>query len=429
MTQFNLLRYKRFLPIFGTQFFGVLNDNVFKNAIVILVTFSIATEINIDSHFLVILAAGIFIMPFFLFSAIAGQLADKFEKSMLIRRIKFLEIIIMLLGSVGFYFNHVPLLMLVLFFMGMQSTLFGPLKYGILPQHLTGGELLGGNGLIQMATYVGILIGTIVGGVLIDIEPAGSLYVSATIITLAVMGCVASFFIPEAPALDGSLRINWNVPREIGRIIGYAREQEIVFWTIIGISWFWFYGAIFLSLLPHYTQNELHADSNIATLMLAVFSIGIGAGSLLCNSLVRKQTYFKSVLVGAIGLTFFAAMLAFAPLPEHEALPDGVFTIGLFLQHAGHWWVLLSLGLIGMSGGLYIVPFYAVMQQESHPSRRCRIVAANNIINALFIVIASVFLLILSYMGMEIRHIFLTVALLNLAATVLVVKQARALRR
>ena len=321
MNQFGLLKHDRFLPLFCTQFLGALNDNVFKNAIVILIAFTLADKLGMNASILVIVAAGIFILPFFLFSATAGQLADKYEKSLLIRRIKMTEIVIMMIGSVGFYFMSAPLLLTVLFFMGMQSTLFGPLKYSILPQHLSEGELLGGNGMIQMGTYLAILLGTIIGGVLISINPNGSLYVSIVIILLAVAGWIASRSIPEAAAPEPTLRINWNLITETCRIIKFSREDRTVFWAIIGISWFWFYGATFLSLVPTYTRDVLFADERIATLMLTAFSIGIGTGSLMCEKLSRMQINpghinLGLVPIGAIGLTCFAPDLSFISLPD-----------------------------------------------------------------------------------------------------------------
>ncbi|MCK5432026.1 MAG: MFS transporter, partial [Gammaproteobacteria bacterium] len=357
MNQFSLLKHNRFLPIFCTQFLGALNDNVFKNAIVILIAFSLADKMGANGSILVIIAAGIFILPFFLFSATAGQFADKYEKSMLIRRVKIAEIIIMCMASVGFYFMSVSILLTVLFFMGTQSTLFGPLKYSILPQHLLEDELLGGNGMIQMGTYMAILLGTIVGGVLISMNSNegwanGGLYVSIVIVFLATAGWVASRSIPEAAAPEPMLRINWNFITETCRIIKYSREDRTVFWSIIGISWFWFYGATFLSLVPTYTRDVLSADERIATLMLTAFSIGIGTGSLLCEKLSHKQINLGLVPIGAIGLTIFAADLSLISLPDIK-LSEGnmILTADMFLQYFSHWHVLIDLSMIGLSGG------------------------------------------------------------------------------
>ncbi len=423
MNQFGLLKHNRFFPIFYTQFLGALNDNVFKNAIVILIAFSLADEMGANASILVITAAGIFILPFFLFSATAGQLADKFEKSMLIRRIKIAEIIIMLLGSAGFYFMSVPILLTVLFFMGTQSTLFGPLKYSILPQHLSEDELLGGNGMIQMGTYLAILLGTIIGGVLIAMNPNGSLYVSMVIVFLATAGWLASRSIPEAAAPEPSLQVNWNIISEICKIIKYSREDKTVFWAIIGISWFWFYGATFLSLVPTYTRDVLFADERIATLMLTAFSIGIGTGSLMCEKLSHKHINLGLVPIGAIGLTFFATDLSFISLPDMKLSEGELLTASMFLQHFNHWHVLIDLILIGMSGGLYMVPLYALIQQKSNPCHRSRIIAANNILNAIFMVISALMIISLITAGIDIPHIFFIVAVLNILILIIITRK------
>jgi len=424
MNQFGLLKHNRFFPIFCTQFLGALNDNVFKNAIVILIAFSLADEMGANASILVITAAGIFILPFFLFSATAGQIADKFEKSMLIRRIKVAEIIIMLIGSAGFYFMSAPILLTVLFFMGTQSTLFGPLKYSILPQHLSEDELLGGNGMIQMGTFLAILLGTIIGGVLIAINPDGGLYVSMVIVFLATAGWLASRSIPEAAAPEPSLRINWNIISEICRIVKYTREDKTVFWAIIGISWFWFYGATFLSLVPTYTRDVLFADERIATLMLTAFSIGIGTGSLMCEKLSHKHINLGLVPIGAIGLTFFATDLSFISLPDMQLSEGELLTAIMFLQHFNHWHVLIDLILIGMSGGLYIVPLYALIQQKSNPCHRSRIIAANNILNAIFMVVSALLIILLITAGIDIPHIFLLVAVLNVLVMIIISRKA-----
>lgn len=427
MNQFDLLKHNRFLPIFCTQFFGALNDNLFKNAIVILIAFSLADKMEMNGSILVISAAGIFILPFFLFSATAGQLADKFEKSMLIRRIKLAEIVIMCMASVGFYLMSAPILLTVLFFMGMQSALFGPLKYSILPQHLSANELLGGNGLIQMGTHLAILLGTIMGGVLISIHPDGGFYVSILIILLAIVGWVVSRLIPNAIALAPTLRINWNFFAETVQMIKFSREDRTVFWSVIGISWFWFYGATFLSLIPTYTHDVLHADEGIATLMLTAFSIGIGTGSLLCEKLSNKKINLGLVPIGAIGLTLFAIDLSFITLADFDSANGKMrLTASMFLEHFNHWLVLLDLSLIGLSGGLYIVPLYALVQQKSNPCHRSRIMGANNIINAFAMVCSAVSMILLISMGIEIPEIFLIVAVLNIMAMCLVFKKESA---
>ena len=421
MHQFGLLKRKRFLPLFCTQFLGALNDNIFKNALLILIVFSLADQIGLDGSILVNVAAGLFILPFFLFSATAGQLADKYEKSMLIQRIKILEISIMLMGALAFHLASLPLLMLILFFMGAQSALFGPLKYSILPQHLSESELIGGNGMIQMGTYTAILFGTIIGGVLIAIKPLGTFYVSLLVITLAGSGWLVSCSIPVAPAAVQDLRINWNFITETYRILRYTRESKTVFWGIIGISWFWFFGATFLSFVPAYTRDVLSGNEQVATLLLTAFSIGIGSGSLLCEKLSDQRINLGLVPLGAAGLTLFAADLAFIRLPEIKL--DGQLTAHMFFDYSSHWRVFIDLCFLGASGGLFIVPLYALIQQRSNPQYRARVIAANNIINALFMVVSAVVMIMLRAKGFDIPEIFLIVAMLNLLALSILIRQ------
>ncbi|MEE8055649.1 MAG: MFS transporter [Gammaproteobacteria bacterium] len=418
MTQFKLLRQRRFAPLFLTQFLGAFNDNVYKNALVFFIAFTLASHLDMNSTVLVILAGGIFILPFFLFSATAGQLADKYEKSFLIRYIKFAEICIMLIASVGFFFQSVWILMTVLFFMGTQSTLFGPLKYGILPQHLDTSELTGGNGLIQTGTYLAILLGTIAGGVLVAIQSAGPLYVSGIVISVAILGRLASQFIPKALAPDPGLSISWNIPAETLRMMGFARENRTVFMTIIAISWFWFVGATCLSMVPSYTKDILLGNEHVGTLLLTAFSIGIGAGALMCEKLSGGRIEMGLVPLGAIGITLFTIDLFFVGVP----VPNAAYTttpIGAaeFLQHGANWRVLADLTLIGLFGGIYIVPLYALMQHRSAAHHRARIIAANNILNALFMVISAGMTIGLLSAGVTIPQVFLVVAMLNVVAT------------
>ncbi len=413
MNQFDLLKECRFLPLFCTQFLGALNDNIFKNAMVILIAFSLAEKLGVNSSLLVAVTAGLFILPFFLFSATAGQLADKMEKSRLIRRIKFAEIVIMCFAGLGFYYQAINVLLLVLFLMGVQSTLFGPLKYSILPQHLSTHELLGGNGMIQMGTYLAILLGTMIGGLLIAIETQGTFYLAVVLIAVAVAGWWSSRAIPVAHASDPTLNIKWNIIVETWHTICFARENRTVFWGIIGISWFWFCGATFLSLVPTYTHDILNADERVATLILLAFSVGVGAGSLLCEKLLKQRITLALAPVGALGLTVFAIDLSMVHLPDPQ-LATTVFTGSSFIQHVHHWRILFDFGMIGLAGGLYMVPLYALVQQQSHPDVRARVIAANNIINACFMVFSAVVIGVLIGFGVKITGIFFVVAALNL---------------
>ena len=410
MSQFNLLGTNRFLPLFCTQFLGALNDNIYKNALIIFVAFTLADRLAVNGSMMVVIASGLFILPFFLFSANAGQIADKYEKAMLIRRIKVAEILIMSLAAVGFLMQSLTILLVVLFLMGAQSTFFGPLKYGILPQHLGVQELTGGNGMIQMATYLAILVGTIIGGLLIALGHVGTYLVSATVIIVALSGWLTSRHIPEAAAFEPGMVLDWNIARQTVRIIRYALDDKSIFVPIVAISWFWFHGATFLSLVPGYTRAVLHGNEIVATLLLFALSVGIGTGSLLCERLTRGRIEPGLVPVGAAGLTLFPLDLYLAGTPGAAAIIDP----HLFLEQWQYLRILLDLVLIGFCGGLYIVPLYAMVQYRSSPDHRARVIAANNIINALFMVISAAVISLLIHLNLRFTTLFLVVAVLNL---------------
>jgi hypothetical protein len=414
MSQFGLLRTERFLPLFFTQFLGAFNDNVFKNAIVIFIAFTLADRVGVNSSVLVILAGGIFILPFFLLSATAGQIADRWEKSLLIRHIKTAEIVIMAMGAVAFVLQHVWLLMFILFLMGAQSTFFGPLKYGILPQHLAEAELTGGNGLIQMGTYIAILGGTMLGGVLIAIEDAGPLVTGITVIVIAVAGRAASAWIPVAAPSDPGLRIDLNIFRQTVRIMQYAIESRAVFIAVIAISWFWFTGATFLSLVPTYARDVIGGNELVATLLLTAFSVGIGTGSLLCEKLSRGRIEPGLVPIGALGICLAAVDLHFTDVVDGTG---GVQDAAAFLAAAANWRVIADLTLIGLFGGIYIVPLYAMVQNRSASAHRARIIAANNVLNALFMVVSALLVIGLVQLGATPQDIFLMTGLATAVVT------------
>ena len=402
--------------MFCTQFLGALNDNIYKNALVIFIAFSLADQTAINSSILVIMAGGLFILPFFLFSAMAGQIADKYEKSMLIRRIKLAEIVIMALAVIGFLSESVPVLMFILFAMGAQSTFFGPLKYGILPQHLQAFELTGANGMVQMGTYLAILGGTIIGGVLIAIESSGVYLVSVLVMLIALLGWYASRFIPAAVAADHALPIDWNLFRQTWRILYQTIAEKQIFVAMIAISWFWFMGASYLSLVPTYTRDVLAGDELVATLLLTAFSIGIGAGSLLCERLSRGRIEPGLVPIGAVGLTLFGVDLFLVGMPEVGTL---ILMIGpvQFLAHAVHWRILFDLVCIGFFGGIYIVPLYAMIQHRSRLEFRARTIAANNILNAIFMVVSALLIIGFIKLALTIPQIFLLIGIINLLVT------------
>ncbi len=412
MRQGALLRTRRFAPFFWTQLLGALNDNVFKNALVILFAFG-ATAGRYDPDVLVNLAGGVFIFPFFLFSATSGQLADKLEKTRIIRAVKLFEIGVMSLGAVGFALRSVGLLLTALFMMGVHSTLFGPVKYSILPQHLREDELVGGNALVEMGTFVAILVGTIVGGVLVAVEGAGPILVSATTIALAVAGWLVSRRIPPAPADDPGLRIRWNPFVETWRLVGFAREVRSVFLSVLGIAWFWFYGALFLAQFPGLGHDVLGGDEHVVTLLLAVFSIGIGVGCLLCERLSGGAIELGLVPLGAAGLTLFALDLAWAT--SIAAGAPGTLDVASFVASARHWHVAVDLLLIGIFGGFFIVPLLAFVQHRADPRHLSRIIAANNVVSAFFMVLAALSGVGLRVSGVSIPQLFLVTALMNAA--------------
>lgn len=389
-SQFVLLGSRRFAPFFGTQFLGAFNDNLFKNALIVLLTFQAASWTALAPGVLSNLAAGIFILPFFLFSATAGQLADKYDKAKLARLVKVLEIAIMAVAALGFSLHSLPVLFAALFLLGLHSTLFGPVKYAILPQHLREDELVGGNALVEAGTFVAILIGTLAGGLLAG-AGGDPVWVAYAGLFVAVAGYFASRGIPAAPPPVPELLVSLNPLSETWRNIGFARENRTVFLSILGISWFWLYGALFLAQFPAYAKNVLGGGETTVTLLLATFTIGIGLGSLLCERLSSKHVEIGLVPFGSIGLTLFGLDLAFAspamsPAGLSNSAPLAVAgLLGLFST----WHVLFDLFALGLFGGFFIVPLYALIQLRSAPEHRARIIAANNILNALFMVVGA----------------------------------------
>ena len=410
--QFDLLAERRFAPFFWTQFLGAGNDNVYKNALVIFVAFHAATLTSLDTNALVNLAGAVFIAPFVVFSATAGQLADKLEKSRLIRWIKLLEIAIMAIGLAGFWRRDLTLLFTALALLGVHSTLFGPVKYAILPQTLKPDELIGGNGLVEMGTFVAILIGTIVGGLVVAIEGNGPVLAGAVALAVAIAGYIASRFIPPLPAVDPGLAINWNPFSETWKNLRIAHGNYVVWQSMLGISWFWFYGAVFLAQFAGFARDTLGGNEHVVTLLLALFSVGIGIGSLLCERLSGRRVELGLVPFGSIGLTIFAIDLWLASRNLHAS---GLAGLDVFFANVAHWRVAADLVLIGLFGGFFIVPLYALIQERSPPSHRSRIIAANNILNAIFLVVSALIAIALLAAGLSIPQLFLVTALMNAA--------------
>ncbi len=408
-SQFRLLGQRRFAPFFVTQFLGALNDNVFRNGLVILVTFQGILVAGMDKSQLANVAAALFILPFFLFSATAGQLADKYEKSLLMRRIKLFEIVLMSIAAAAFLTRQFTLLLFVLFLMGLQSTLFGPVKYAYLPQRLDDHELVGGNALVEAGTYMAIILGLIIGGVSVAIDPDSLLLLVSCLVAFAIIGYIAARQVPVTAAADPDLEINLNAWKETWRIIGFAREKKTVWLSVLGISWFWFFGSAMTLQVPAYTDDILNGNEGIATLLLVAFAVGVGCGSLLCERLSGHRIELGLVPFGAIGLSAFAIDLYFA---QPVAAAAEVASVNDFLARPGSWRVLLDLAMLGAFGGFYSVPLYALIQQRSDPRHLSRIFAANNIINAIFMVAASA-LSIVVLMYFSIPELFLVLAVLN----------------
>ncbi len=415
-SQFRLLRERRFAPFFWTQFLGAMNDNVFKIGFTSLVTYQAARFSGVNADTAAFLISAIFILPFVLFSATSGQVADKYDKAMLTRFVKTFEIGVMLVGGAGFWLHNAALLYLCTFLMGVHSTVFGPVKYAYLPQHLDKTELVGGNGMVEMGTFVAILLGTIAGGAAAGSEAHGAALLAFGCVAIALIGRAASGFVPPSTPSQPDLRINWNPISETWRNLKLARENRTVFLSLLGISWLWFVGATFLSSFFRFAKEVLSANPDVVTVLLATFSIGIGTGSLLCERLSKKRIEIGLVPLGSIGISVFAIDLFFAS----HALPavSHLLTVAEFMAEPAHWRVLADLFLLAMFGGFYSVPLYALIQSRSQPSHRARIIAANNILNSLFMIVSALMAVALTSAGVGIPGLFLVTALLNVVVAI-----------
>ncbi len=411
-SQFALLGKKRFLPFFVTQLLGAFNDNIFKQSLILAILFKLNT--GVDRDLLVNLCALLFILPFFLFSALGGQFGEKFAKDALIRKIKLAEVFIMLAGAAGVLLDSLPLMLAVLFAMGTQSALFGPVKYSILPQHLKNEELVGGNALVEMGTFLAILAGTIGAGIMM----ASSSYapiVAGSVVGVALLGYLASHGIPRAAAAMPTLPLDWNIFRQSWVIMKLGLGQRpAVSRSLVGNSWFWFLGAIYLTQIPAYAKEWLHGDESVVTLILTVFSLGIGLGSMLCERMSGHKVEIGLVPFGSIGLTLFGMLLWWfsGGFPQGATPHDWLALLG----HGQAWWILGCILGIGLFGGFYIVPLYALIQSRTAEHERARVIAANNILNALFMVASAIVaILFLSVAGLSIPQLFLAISLMNVA--------------
>lgn len=436
-SQFALLKERRYLPFFITQLAGAFNDNVFKQALILAIIYkltfnniidhTIITSLFkngvIDKDFLVNFCAIVFILPFFLFSALGGQLGEKYEKSMLIRRIKLAEVLTMIIGAIGLFLNSFALMLVVLFAMGTQSALFGPVKYSILPQQLKEDELIGGNALVEMGTFLAILAGIVLSGILMTGDGPYALYISIAILMVALIGYFASRKIPFSPAALSDLKISFNIFSQTWKTMRLGFNQApAVSRSILGNSWFWFLGTIYITQIPNYAEKTLNGDPSAYTLVLIVFSVSIAIGSALCEKLSDHKVEIGLVPFGSIGLTLFSILLWL----HSSTLPMTNNTLNTWLDVLSYpraWLILFDVFGIGLFGGFYIVPLYAIMQTRSAVEERARVIAANNILNALFMVLASVLaILLLSMAGLSIPQLFLVVGLMNLAVNTYIFK-------
>ena len=407
--QFALLGQRRFAPFFWVQFLGAGNDNLFKFAFTVMVTYQLQVS-WLPSSMAGLVIGALFIAPFLLFSATSGQLADKYDKAVLIRFIKSLEIGIMGLAGWGFITQNVPALLACVGLMGLHSTLFGPVKFAYLPQHLGERELTGGNGMVEMGTFVSILLGNVAGGLLIAMPEVGARYTAWACVGVAVLGRVLAQAIPLTPSTDPQLKINWNPFSETWRNLKLAHENVVVFRSLLGISWMWFFGAVFLSQFPSFAKDVLHGDEKVASMLLVVFSVGIGVGALLCEVMSRRHVEIGLVPMGAIGMSLFSFDLYFA---SRGLPPVASQSLAQFLAQPAHWRVMADLALLALFAGIYSVPMYALIQLRCQPTHRARIIAANNILNALFMIVSSVGVGMLLKAGFTIPQIIFIVGVLN----------------
>ncbi len=404
---FYLLKTRRFAPLFGAQFLGAFNDNLFKNTFAVILTFQAAEWTELGAGLLAPLIGAVFILPFFLFSGLAGEVADRYDKARLARLVKLWELLLMAAAAAGFYFHSFGTLLLVIFALGMHSTLFGPIKYSIIPQHMHENELVSANALVESGTFAAILLGTIAGGVLAGIENGG------VIASVAGMGCAAAGYlfsrrIPPAPPAQQRGELSWNLFSQTADALRLAYRDRKVFGAVVSISWFWLYGALLLTQFPALAKTLFMGDEATVTLMLALFTLGIGAGSMVCERLSRHRIRLSLVAVGALGMGIAGADFAWG---VGAFSPDGTL-----YGNGAFWRIVVDLMALGAFGGLYSVPLYALVQERSAPQIRSRVIAANNILNALFMVSGALVTMAVLGSGGEISDLFMAVALLTVLA-------------
>lgn len=412
-SQFSLFKHRHFSAMFFTQFLGAFNDNVFKQSLILILTYVAATKMGMAISTLNNLAAMLFILPYFLFSALAGQIADKYEKATLTQSIKLLEMIIMLIAAVGFWFEIYWLLFVALFLMGTQSTFFGPIKYSYLPETMHKDELIAANGLFQTGTSLAILTGMMAAGLLTQLNDA-TIWLIITTLLVAILGYIAAKYIPKTPSHAKDLTVRWNIFSTSFDVIRYLYTMPLLFFVIIGNSWFWFYGATFLTQAPEFSKVILHGDESVAIFLLTLFSVGVALGSLLCKILVKNQISLRLLPIGIMGLSLFAIDLYFSSSGITSSNTVSTQDISALMSMRGVWRVFIDLFLLGFFGGIYIVPLYACMQAYAPISHRSRIIGANNIFNAIFMVGSAIFSMItLTLVHLSLPQLFLVCGIIN----------------
>jgi MFS family permease len=411
VNSFSLLARRRFLPLFVTQFLGAFNGNLFKNATVVLILYRLGTDQAAGGKVLATLALGLFVLPFFLFSATAGLLADRFDKARVIRASKLLETAAALVAASALAVGAPWLLLAALFLLGAQAALFGPLKYGILPDLLADEELLGANGLVEAGTFVAILAGTIMGSLTI-LTTDGIAIVQSTVVGAALIGWAASFAIPATAAKAPDISIGWNFAGQTVRLLRDIAKTPTLLGLIMGVSWFWLAGATYLTQFPAFAKDALHAGPSVVSLFLTMFSLGICIGSLLCQRLLRGTASLRLAPLGLLGMAAFGLDFVFAaePMATGSALTE----VTDFLQRPLAWRLLADLLATSVAAALYVVPLYTLLQQRADPGHRARVIAANNVMNALFMTLAAGIAAALLGAGIGIKSLLAGMAAINL---------------
>ena len=420
--QFALLGTRRFLPLFLVQFLGAFNDQVYQKAFVALITYRLADQVGIPIAMLGIIASALFILPFALITPMAGQIADRMDKAVMMRWIKAWEIVVMGLAVVGYYTQNIVFLYFVLFLMGAQSAMFAPIKYSVLPQYLRREELMAGNGLVQGFTFLAIIFGTIIGNELI-LREGGVLIVSVFVVSVAVIGFISSLYTPSAPAQQNAEPVDWFFIRAIWKLIAMCRKNRPAWRAILAISWFWFLGATFLSLLPSYAKEELGVDEGVLTVLLAGFSIGVAIGAIASDRLSGGRVGPHLPPWGALGLAIMAVELWMAtppaPAPGAELLTRAEF----FSDIAG-WRVLIDFVVLAAFAGIYVTPMNAILQTESPDDKRASFIAASNVVDSSLIVLNAVVVAVLVAIGLDTRSVLVVITLTGLPMAFLVARFA-----